>query len=145
MAKIQASVTIERPAEAVWRFIMDTSTWPELYPDVLDVKQTSPGPLGLGTTFSARMQRWGNLSWHVKEYEPNKKYTDEFTSPGFIKGMTDTISLETFEGKTRLTEIQDMKVNGFYRLLGPYITRTARRTIRARLDKTKYLLESETP
>jgi len=144
MAKIETSVTIERPAEAVWRFMMDSSNWPQLYPDVLDVKQISPGPPGVGTTFSARMQRWGNLSWHVKEYEPNKKHTDEFTSPEFIKGTTDTFSLETFEGKTRLTETQEMKLNGFYSLLGPFIARTARRAIRARLDKVKYLLESAT-
>jgi carbon monoxide dehydrogenase subunit G len=143
MAKIEMSVTIERPAEAVWRFILDSSTWPKLYPDVLDMKQTSPGPIGVGTTFSARMQRWGNLSWTVKEYEPNKKHTDEFSSPGSIKGTTDTVSLETFEGKTRLTETQDLKLIGFYRLLGPFLARAARRAIRARLDKVKYLLESE--
>ena len=50
-----------------------------------------------------------------------------------------------FQGKTRLTETLDMKLSGFYRLLGPYFARTGRNDVSARLERLRRKLESASP
>jgi hypothetical protein len=59
--------------------------------------------------------------WRVPEYEPNWKTTHEFISPELVKGTIANFSLETIDGRTRLTETIDLKLGGFYRLAGPFL------------------------
>jgi uncharacterized protein YndB with AHSA1/START domain len=146
MAKIEASVMIDRPVEEVWKFVADLSNAPLRHSgarsDVREFRQTSPGPFGVGATLSFKRGRWAFLE-RVTEYEPNRKLVYEFISPGFMKGTTQSLSLETFEGKTRLKEAWDNKLSGFYRLLGPYATRSLRRDVGASLGTWKGMMESE--
>jgi uncharacterized protein YndB with AHSA1/START domain len=51
MAKIEASVAINRPVEAVFARLTDVGNWSEWNPRLLEVEQTSKGPMGVGTTF----------------------------------------------------------------------------------------------
>ena len=48
MARFETSVTIDRPVEEVWKFITDLSNMPK-WSNILESKQTSPGPMGVGT------------------------------------------------------------------------------------------------
>ena len=78
----------------------------------------------------------------VLEYEPNRKFTFEFTS-GPIKGSIITMSLELVEGKTRFTETDDYKGSGFYKLLVPFMKGSGKREAEARVGNIKRILESE--
>jgi uncharacterized protein YndB with AHSA1/START domain len=146
MTKIEASVIIDRPIEEVWNFINDLSKLSKWNPEVLEPKQTSAGPLGVGTTvdFGAKM---GNstttISMRVTEYEPNRRFSFEHIS-GPLKGTTERDSLETIEaGKTRFTRTGDLKFRGFYKLVGPFIAPSMRRGVVASLNNLKRMLESE--
>ena len=143
MEKIVASVLINRPAEAVWKFITDWSNNPKWDKDSVETKQTPTGPLGVGTTLQFRRCTFPKISdARVLEYEPNRKFTFEGTS-GPMKGLIVTMSLEAVEGKTRLTETDDYKLGGFYRLLVPFMVGTPKRNAEARVGNVKRILESE--
>jgi len=139
---IEESVMIDRPVEVVWKFISDLSNFPRMYPDVHEIRQTSPGPFGVGATFSGKQGRWTFLL-RVTEYEPSREFAYEFAGPEFVKGTTDKYRLETLERSARLTETIDMKLNGFYRLMALFLARRGRSDIGARLGRVKRTLETE--
>ena len=144
MEKIVASALIDRPAEAVWEFMMTLTNYPKFDPSVLEVKQISTGPLGVGATFMLRQQRTPKTTdARVIEYEPNRKFAFEGTS-GMLKGSLITLSFETIDGKTKLTETDDYKINGFYRLLVPFMGGQVKRYADVRMGNVKRILESET-
>ena len=145
MAKIEESVLIDRPIEEVWRFITDMSKVPKWDTHVLEAKQTSAGPLGLGATLELR-EKMGNINMtqlqRVIEYEPNRKFSVEIAS-GPAKGTIIMFSMETVEGKTRFTSSGDVRFNGFYNLVGPFVTRWLRRAVADSVGNAKRILESE--
>ena len=143
MKEIVASVLINRPPEAIWKFVTDWSNNPKWDTDSVETKQTSPGPVGVGTTFQFRRSTSPKIQdGRVLEYKPNQKFAFEFTSgPG--KGSRITMSLEAVEGKTRFTETDDYKIGGFYKLLVPFMGGQAKRNAEARVGNVKRILESE--
>ena len=134
---------IDRSAEAVWNFMMTLTNYPKFDPAVLEVKQTSTGPLGAGTTFMLRQQRNPKTTdARVIEYEPNRKFVFDCTS-GVLKGSIVTLSFDTIDGKTRLTETDNYRINGFYRLLVPFMGGQVKRYAEGRMGNVKRILESE--
>ena len=143
MAKIVTSVLIDRPPEVIWKFTTDFSNDPKWDPGVVETKQTSPGPLGVGTTVQFRRSKFPKImNYRILEYEPNRKFTFEFTS-GPIKGSIITMSLEVVEGKTRVSEIDNYQGSGFYKLLVPFMKGSGKREAEARVGNIKRILESE--
>lgn len=143
MKKIVASVLIDRPVEAAWKFVADLSNIPKWQAECVEMKQTSSGPAGVGATFLYRRATNPKINdARIIGYEPNRQVTLEFTS-GLIKGSTGNISLETVEGKTRLTETDDYKLGGLYSLLTPFMGGQAKRNAEAHVGNLKRILESE--
>ena len=140
--RVEASVIVDRPAEQVWKFMTDLSNTPKWDPGVLEAKQTSAGPVGIGTTIQSVHPKQRVLNSRVIEYEPNKKFTLEFTS-GPVKGTKVTYSLESIEGRARLTRTFDLKFSGVFRLVGPFVARRAKREGGAEVGNVKRILESE--
>ena len=141
MVKIEGSVMIDRPVEEVWKFISDISNLPKWEPAILEVRPTSAGPIGVGSTIEIRRKNM-TIPQRITEYEPNRKFTFVVTS-GPAKGTTGTYSVEKIEEKTRITVSGDFKVNGIYKLVGPFITPSERREAVASLGNVKRILESE--
>lgn len=143
MERIEASVTIDRPVEEVWNFMMTLTNYPKFDPAIQEVKQTSAGPLGVGTTFLLLQQRNPKTTaGRVIEDEPNRKFAFDCTS-GMLKGSLVTLSFETVDGKTRLTETDDYKINGIYRLLVPFMRGRVKRYAEVRMGNVKRMLESK--
>lgn len=144
MTKVEASVVIDRPVEVVWNFITDASKAPDWYRGVLEERWTSPGPPGVGATLEAKLtsRLMRVIPLRVIEYEPHRKFVVEFAS-GQVRGTTDGFSLETIEGKTKLIETLDLKLGGFFRLVGPLLRRRGRSDVAARHQNLKRILESE--
>jgi len=147
MAKMEASAIIERPVEEVWKFISDWSNAPKWMPGALEVKQTSAGPLGVGTTLQSRWSSrlMAHTASRVSEYEPGRKYTLWDTSPQWMRGSTQSLGLENVEGKTKLNSVFEMKINGFYRLVGPLLLGRLRKGNEVLVSNVKRILESELP
>jgi carbon monoxide dehydrogenase subunit G len=141
MVNIEGSVMIDRPVEEVWKFISDLSNISKWEPAILEMRQTSAGPIGVGSTIEIRRKNM-TIPQRITEWEPNRKFTFVVTS-GPAKGTTGTYSVEKIEGKTRITVSGDFKVNGIYKLVGPFITPSERREAVASLGNVKRILESE--
>ena len=109
-------------------------------PEILELKQTSEWSVGVGATLERKTKR-GVFRLRVIEYEPNRKVAYEFTS-GFVKGTTDSYSLETVGGKISVRDSVDVKLSGFYRLLGLLFSSRVRKAVEDRVGNLKRVLES---
>jgi hypothetical protein len=82
MAGFKQSVVINRPVDQVFSFVSDLENDPP-WTAVAEMRRTSPGPLGVGTTFRQRDRILGrrlDLSLEVVGYEPNHRITLKTTS-----------------------------------------------------------------
>ena len=141
MTRIENSVIIDRPVEAVWKFYTDLSNLPTLDPDIREARHDSPGSLGMGSTFSLKGDKW-ILVFQVTESEPYRKLAYECISPESLKGSTDRYSLEPIEGKTRFVETMDVKSSGIFRLAGSFFGRRAKEDSDHRLRSLKRIMDS---
>jgi len=132
---------INRPPEEVWKFLTDLSNLPKWDSGVLEAKQTSSEPLGVGSTFLTR-HRWMTYSFRFSEYEPNHRFSFEF-SQGPLKGAKASVNLETIEERTSVTFAIDPKIGGVLKLLGPYLNRSLREHNRESAASVKHILESD--
>ena len=143
MKKIEVSIIVDRPVETVWKFISDFSNAPKFEPGLIEAKQTSPGPAGVGSTFQSKRSSYPRIvSFRTIEYEPNRKFTDEFTST-LLSGSTESMSIENLDGKARLTLTVEPKLSGFYKIMGPFVARSFKRDSETILSNLKRMLESE--
>jgi carbon monoxide dehydrogenase subunit G len=145
LAEFEASVVIDRPVEEVWKFVTDLSNASEIFPNTVDMKQTSPGPLGAGATLTHKFLK-RTITGRVAEYEPNRKLVTQATS-GPIKGSREIIRFESIDGKTRLTYTGHMEGSGFYKLIGPFImgrfVREGQAESESKVNNLKRILESQ--
>ncbi|MGH9003982.1 MAG: SRPBCC family protein, partial [Acidimicrobiia bacterium] len=77
MIKLAQSVSINRPVEEVWKFISNFENTTRWSRGVLEARQTSEGPLGVGSTLQTVVRAFGRrrtASYLVTEYEPNSAF-----------------------------------------------------------------------
>ena len=86
MAKIEASIVVDKPAETVWKFIFDPSNAPKYDPEIISARQTSDDSVAVGTTFEAIRKKEGKVSFRTVEYDPGRKLTWVVTSPRAMEG-----------------------------------------------------------
>ena len=123
MIRAEASITIDRPVEEIWRFVTD---WNNISKgDVFqvgdEIKKLSEGPIALGSTFQMKGSFAGRLMTidaRFTEFENNKKLTLEYTS-GSFRGSRKAFSIQPGEtGKTaKLIYVSDGEFHGFWRVL----------------------------
>jgi carbon monoxide dehydrogenase subunit G len=145
MAKIEVSMMVDRPPETVWKFITDPSNGPKYDPDIISAKLTSEGPMAVGATAEANRKKEGKVSFRVVEYTPSQKFTLMVTSPRAMEGSKESIILEDIGGKTKVTNAWDLRLGGYYRLMGPFVARSMRKTAGAQASNVKRILETEAP
>jgi uncharacterized protein YndB with AHSA1/START domain len=145
MVKVEASVMVDHPVEVVWKFVTDWPNSPKWHIEAgfVELRQTSTGPLAVGTTLLYRGSKFPKINdLRVVEYEPNRKLSLEFTS-GPMKGTIVTMSFEAIEGKTRFTETDDYKLSGFWKLVVPFMGGQVKRNVEGRVGTVKRILESK--
>jgi carbon monoxide dehydrogenase subunit G len=143
MSTLTQSVMVNRPVEEVWDFIgnfENTTRWSR---GVLEARQTSDGPLGVGSTLQAVVKAFGRrrtADYLVTEYEPNHGFAFEVTSGPMTSRAR--YSVEPAEAGTRLTASGEAEPTGLYKLLAPLLVRTVKRHSEADLANLKRLLEA---
>jgi len=73
-------VAINRPIAQVFAFVANAETAPQWREDVVDVRRTTAGPIGVGTTYQALRPHHSEPAasiLEITEYEPNKKVSFE--------------------------------------------------------------------
>jgi len=143
MIKNENSVEINKPIEEVFEYVTNIDNLPLWAGPVTEAKQTSEGPVGVGTTQTQVAQLLGRRiesSLEVTEYEPNKKFTTKSTS-GPIP-IEVHYNFEPVAEGTRLEVVGILDAGGFFKLAEPLVARTLKRQTEGDFKTLKELLES---
>lgn len=79
----ELEILINRPVEAVFAYLTDVTTYPRWQPQLVEYRQTSAGPLAVGSTGVAVrtvMGQRNESTWQVTELVPTSTYTVKSTS-----------------------------------------------------------------
>ena len=140
-----AAVTIDRPAEEVFDYVMDIPNdahW-RTRTGVVEAAYTSDPPIGVGSTGFDRISASGRefvVAWKAVEYEPGRLARWEFVS-GPLRGFGGYIC-DPDGDSTRFTLEANLKPTGPLRLVGPFLGVMVRRQIQADVQRLKTILES---
>jgi hypothetical protein len=147
---LESTVTIRRPVEDVWAFMIDLFNSPRVRGTTLGTRKVSPGPIGPGTVVDNRTVILGfetHMRFTVIEWDPPHGVVASMSGPLLRYGRVTTELVATSEGTRKVTTIDvEPSVAGI--LLSPLLVRLMKRD-QARADrKQKALLEassSDTP
>ena len=144
MIKIELSVVVNRPIEEVFAFTTNPENASLFQPDVLESRQTSAGPIGVGTTWQEVRHMLGRRiesTNQVTEYEQNKKLFFKTTSgPIPVEGG---YTFEPVEGGTKVSIVGQGETNVFFKFADPLVASIAKRQLEASSAILKDLLESQ--
>jgi hypothetical protein len=143
MARIEESVEINCPAEKVFTFTTDATTWNQWQSILPEAEQTSEGPVGVGTTFRGICLLMGRtMKWTARatEYELATKFGKAISSGSVFLEQHNTY-YPTMTG-TRFTLVYDMKVSGPLILLSPMLVHSVRKELKKSLSNLKQILET---
>lgn len=139
------TVEIKCPVDKAFTYVADANSWPKWQIYMMESKQTSPGEVGVGTTFVGASKLMGlRIAWtsNLREYEVNKIFGESITLLHTLFELTLTFS--PVEGGTKLTWLYDIKTRGLLKLFRPIIIWFSRRYLRICLSILKSTLESPT-
>jgi carbon monoxide dehydrogenase subunit G len=143
MPQAQHSVTIQRPPETVFAYLVDGEKCTEWRPGVLDIKRIS-GEGGVGTRYAqgvqGPMRRRISADYEVTVCEPNAHLEFQtVTGPARPHGRYD---LEPVDGSTRLTFSLDAKLGALAGLfMGGMVQKTMNSEVKA-IERLKNVLEA---
>jgi hypothetical protein len=138
-ARIESAVTIERPVEDVFRFLLDLDK-NATDPGVESVVKTPAGPTGPGTTFRFRHGKSRETTMTFMALEPNRRIGFE-GNVGPLRPAGDFSFMEAQPG-TRLSARVESNPVGALRLLTPIANRIGQRVWDSRLARIKAALEA---
>jgi uncharacterized protein YndB with AHSA1/START domain len=142
MVKVEKSVVINRPIEEVFAYVTNPDNVAEWAGPVTEAKQTSEGPVGVGTTSTRVTEFLGRRSesiYEVTEYEPNRKFAEKTTS-GTLQ-TAEIITFESADGGTKVTIGGEVEATGFGKIAEPVFARMAKRQLDTDISNLKDLLE----
>lgn len=142
MARAEFSVVINRPVEDVFAVISNPNNNPKWQSGTLEGKQTSPGPIGVGTTVRFVRMFLGRRienEQEITEFEPNRRFAAKGTKP-FPGQMS--VTVERIEGGTRVRATMEAEPSGFFKLAEPLVIRVFKRQIQSDFENLKDLMEA---
>jgi uncharacterized membrane protein len=146
MAIIEESIDIKCPVDKVFAYTTDVKSWSKWQSTVTEAEQTSPGQMGIGTTFKWTIHGGMGLTtkWTAKvtEYEPNKMWSKNEVTGSSV--MESRLSFGPIEGGTKFTLRYDMKIGGFFKLFSPMLVSSTRKSMKVALNNIKSILEAQT-
>ena len=144
MNEFDIVTVIDRPADQVFAFLVDVDKVADWNTQVTEVRKTSEGPLGVGTTllFVGKFlgRRFESVSQWT-EYIPNERFSTKMISGPFHLEIENTLS--SVDGGTRLATIYRGESRGFFKLAEPVIVRLTKKQFETATENLRALLEAE--
>lgn len=75
-------ITVDAPAETVWRVMLDVATWPTWTASMTSVTVLEPGPLRVGSTVRIRQPRLPATVWTIDALVPGRSFSWRSRRPG---------------------------------------------------------------
>ena len=139
MVRVQARQTIDRPPEQVFRYVATEhfKNHPRWDPSIVELTQTSPGPIGAGATARlVRVDQGKRVEGTVEvvAYEPDRCFAAVARFGPFV--LRQRADFEPVGAdRTRLTLTIDTEAAGLMRFLLPLFKRTFARTMAQSLQR----------
>jgi uncharacterized protein YndB with AHSA1/START domain len=139
-------IRIDRPVAEVFAYVTDTTNDPAWHTDILEVRKTPEGSIGMGTTWRLRIKPFMGVSESTSEvvaFEPNRKEV--------LRGATGpmeatlTYLFEPANGGTKFTRRVQIKVSGMMRLMQPLMRLMVPKRNAGFLRNLKGILEQQSP
>lgn len=143
MARAEVSLVINCPVDKVFAYLADISRGKEWQSELVEVQQTSSGPVGIGTTIREIRRFLGrNLetAFTVTEYEPDYRLGFESTS-GPIP-MRAYYNLEGTGDGAKVTLAVEAELTGVFKMTEPLVVHSAKRQMDADIARLKEILET---
>ncbi len=143
MDEFELVTIIERPVEDVFAALQDLDKAPQWNPGVTEVRQSSPGPLGVGSSLvyvGSFLGRGYESPSQYTEYVANKRFVSKTVSGPFDLEVATT--LDPVDGGTRVTARYRGESRGFFRLAEPIVFRLAKKHFETANENLKTLLEA---
>ncbi len=143
--KIEVSAVINRPIEEVFAYVSDMTNHTRWNSELVELKKTSEGPVGVGTTYTSEIKLLGRRlegTFEILEYEPSHKIALK-TSAGPISIVSDVFTFEPVASGTKLTHVVEGETGGFFRLAEPVVVRLIQRQWETNFAVLKELLEAQ--
>ena len=138
-------VVINRPIDEIWAAFIDLFSAPRLPGSSMSIRQTSPGPMGVGTTIQARRVILGfetRLIQQVTEWDPPRTISVTIEGRPF-RSMTERVTLEPVGDGTKLDETLDFELRPAIKVIWPLIGPFMRRQRQQNFRDLKAKLEAE--
>jgi uncharacterized protein YndB with AHSA1/START domain len=144
MITTRVTVEIARPVGEVFAFVTTPANFPRWAGTLVAAsRQTSPGPVGVGTTFTQQNHLLGRRftsTLRVVTYEPGRRFEYE-TTAGPIR-FAGHYTFAPVAGGTRFTSVDESTLGGVLRVLSPLLHLVAQRQITRNLTLLKRILEA---
>jgi uncharacterized protein YndB with AHSA1/START domain len=144
MEEFEIVMTIKRPAEDVFAALQDLDKMPRWNSTLSEVRKTSDGPLGTGSTL-VYVGRFLGRSYEspteYSEFAADKSYVSKTTSGPFELEVATT--LDRVDGATKLTVKVRGESRGFFKVAEPVVVRLTKRTFEHAYENLKTLLEED--
>jgi Predicted integral membrane protein len=143
MLKFVSTTVINRPVEDVFAVLSNLENnlmWDSV---ALEVKKTSEGPIGVGTTWRIVQKALGKrieIEAEFTEYESNRKTTLNITSGPFPGAVRRTY--EPAKGGTQVGHVFEIKPGSFFKLAEPLFMSMMKRGVENDLATLKDLMEA---
>jgi uncharacterized protein YndB with AHSA1/START domain len=144
MAKVEFSTTINRPLEEVFAYVSNSANNPQWVSVFIEVVKTSPGAIGVGTTWhdvGKLLGRRLESEGVVTEYEENRVYARKVTSGPFPAQLR-AVFRPTDDG-TRVNFTSEAELGGFFKMAEALVERMLRRQLETDVANLKDLLETD--
>jgi dehydrogenase/reductase SDR family member 12 len=124
-----------RPIEEVFEYAADFANAQYWDPGVDSARQTSTGPVGVGTTYEL-IGHFGpgkvDMAYEITEYEKNSRVVLKGSGNGFM--ALDEMEFETTDGGTQIRYTADITLTSALRFLGPLLNGFFKKTGTRALD-----------
>ena len=91
--ELETAVTIDAPAEAVWRTMTGVEDYPRWTSTMTKVERLEPGPLAIGSRVRITQPKLGTNVWTVTAIDPGRSFTWAVRRPGITTEAVHTIEL----------------------------------------------------
>lgn len=142
--RLEKKVVIDRPIEKVFAFVTDTNKVP-LWMPVHDLRQTSGGSMGVGSTFAQSGELFGQRFEgviQVTEYDPPRVFAFKVVQGPFP--LTNRITFVPLDNqRTDIALVLDMEPGNALKLAGPFLTPVVKKQLETQVANLKRAVEAQ--
>jgi len=143
--RLEESVAISRPVDEVWSFYTNFFNAPRIRGGgMLGLRQTSSGPLGVGSTLQGRMVILGfetRLNYTITELDPPHMMAYSIVGRP-LRWCRQRVTLEPTPDGTQMTRSTELELRPALKLIWPIIGPLTRRARRRAFHSLKGMVET---